>query len=158
MTEATAHIRRLFLDPKNTYSDVEAAEILSVEPLDLKRRMESGAIEGVRTCCGMTVSRKRKPSPNSSASPTSTYASAASRSSPWNALRNAPTSPSTPSSLASCATLSPPNRISSARTFKASPSRFAGRTRSSINDREEGHAVSDRRLVLLQRSPSSIRF
>jgi hypothetical protein len=58
MTEAVAHIRRLFLDPQDTYSDAEAAEILGMEPLDLKRRMESGEIEAVRTCCGMTVSRK----------------------------------------------------------------------------------------------------
>jgi hypothetical protein len=58
MTEAAEHIRRLFLDPKDTYSDVEAAEILGMEPLDLKRRMESGEVEGVRTCRCMTVSRK----------------------------------------------------------------------------------------------------
>jgi hypothetical protein len=57
MTDAAAHIRRLFLDPKDTYSDAEAAEILGMELLDLKRRMESGEIEGIRTCCGMTVSR-----------------------------------------------------------------------------------------------------
>jgi hypothetical protein len=58
MTEAAANIRRLFLDPKDTYSDVEAAEILAIKPLDLKKRMETGELEGVRTCCGMTVSRK----------------------------------------------------------------------------------------------------
>src|SRR3954454_15247761 len=58
MTEAAANIRRLFLEPKDTYSDAEAAEILGIEPLDLKRRMESGEVEGVRTCCGMTISRK----------------------------------------------------------------------------------------------------
>ena len=58
MTEADANIRRLFLDPKDTYSDVEAAEILGMELLDLKRRIESGELEGVRTCCGMKVSRK----------------------------------------------------------------------------------------------------
>jgi hypothetical protein len=58
MTEAAANIRRLFLDPKDTYSDAEAAEILGIEPLDLKKRMESGELEGVRTCCGMTVSRE----------------------------------------------------------------------------------------------------
>jgi hypothetical protein len=58
MTEAAAHIRRLFLDPQDTYSDAEAAEILGMAPLDLRRRMEAGDIEGVQTCCGMTVSRK----------------------------------------------------------------------------------------------------
>jgi hypothetical protein len=58
MTETAAHIRRLFLDPKDTYSDAEAAEILGMEPLDLKSRMESGEVEGGRNCCGMTVSRK----------------------------------------------------------------------------------------------------
>lgn len=57
MTDATAHIRRIFLDPKDVYSDAEAAEMLGMELLDLKRRMESGEIEGVRTCCGVTVSR-----------------------------------------------------------------------------------------------------
>jgi hypothetical protein len=58
MTEAAAHIRRLFLEPKDTYSAAEAAEILGIELLDLKARMESGEVEGVRNCCGMTVSRK----------------------------------------------------------------------------------------------------
>jgi hypothetical protein len=58
MTEAAAHIRRLFLDPKDTYSDAEAAEILGIELLDLKRLMESGEVEGVRTCRGTNVPRK----------------------------------------------------------------------------------------------------
>jgi hypothetical protein len=58
MTEAAPNIRRLFIDPKDTYSEAEAAEILGIKPLDLKKRMESGEVEGVRTCCGMTVSCK----------------------------------------------------------------------------------------------------
>jgi hypothetical protein len=58
MTEAAAHIRRLFLEPKDTYSDAEAAGILGMELLDLKERIESGEVEAVRNCCGMTVSRK----------------------------------------------------------------------------------------------------
>jgi hypothetical protein len=58
MTDAAAHIRRIFLDPKDVYSDADAAEMLGMELLDLNRRMESGEIEGVRTCCGMTVSRE----------------------------------------------------------------------------------------------------
>jgi hypothetical protein len=58
MTEAATHIRRLFLEPKDTYSDVEAAEILGMEPLDLTKRIESGELEGGRTCRCMTVSRK----------------------------------------------------------------------------------------------------
>jgi len=58
MTDAAAHIRRLFLEPKDTYPDAEAAEILGMELLDLKSRMESGEVEGVRNCSGMTVSRK----------------------------------------------------------------------------------------------------
>jgi hypothetical protein len=58
MTEAAAHIRRLFLDSKDTYSTAEAAAILGIEPLDLKNLMESGELEGVRTCCGMKLSRK----------------------------------------------------------------------------------------------------
>lgn len=58
MTEAAAHIRRLFLDPKDTYSDAEAAEIFGMALLDLTGRIESGEVEGTRTCGGMTVSRK----------------------------------------------------------------------------------------------------
>jgi hypothetical protein len=58
MTEAAANIRRLFLDPKDTYSDAEAAEILGIKPLELKERMKSGEVEGVQTCCGITVPRK----------------------------------------------------------------------------------------------------
>jgi hypothetical protein len=58
VTETAAHIRHLFLDSKDTYSDGEAAEILDIKPQELKERMESGELEGVRTCCGMTVSRK----------------------------------------------------------------------------------------------------
>jgi hypothetical protein len=57
MTEAAAQIRRLFLEPKDTYSAAEAAAILGMEPLDLKNLMESGELEGVRTCCGMKVRR-----------------------------------------------------------------------------------------------------
>ena len=58
MTEAAAHIRRLFLDPKDTYTAAEAAEILGMELSDLTRLMESGELEGIRTCCGMKLPRK----------------------------------------------------------------------------------------------------
>jgi hypothetical protein len=58
MSEPAANIRRLFLDPKDTYSDAEAAEILGIELLGLKRRIESGEVEGVRTCRGTTVPRQ----------------------------------------------------------------------------------------------------
>jgi len=58
MTKTVAHIRHLFLDPKDTYTQAEAAEILGMEPLELMNLMESGELEGVRNCCGMTVSRK----------------------------------------------------------------------------------------------------
>jgi hypothetical protein len=58
MTEAAAHIRRLFLDPKDTYSAAEAAEILGIQPQDLKNLMESGELEGIRTCCGLKLPRK----------------------------------------------------------------------------------------------------
>jgi hypothetical protein len=58
MTEAAANIRRLFLDPKDTYSAAEAVEILGMEPLALKNLMESGEVEAGRNCCGITVSRK----------------------------------------------------------------------------------------------------
>jgi hypothetical protein len=58
VTETAAHIRHLFLDPKDTYTAAEAAEILGIKSLELKERMESGEVEGVRTCCGVTVPRK----------------------------------------------------------------------------------------------------
>jgi len=58
MTETAAHIRHLFLDPKDTYTAAEAADILGVPPLELITLMESGELEGVRTCCGMKVSHK----------------------------------------------------------------------------------------------------
>jgi len=58
MTETVTHIRHLFLDPKDTYTAAEAADILGIKPLQLKERMESGEVEGVRTCCGMTVAGK----------------------------------------------------------------------------------------------------
>jgi hypothetical protein len=58
VTETAAHIRHLFLDPKDTYTVGEAAEILGIKPLELKEHMESGEVEGVRTCCGLTVPRK----------------------------------------------------------------------------------------------------
>jgi hypothetical protein len=58
MTEAAANIRHLFLDPKDTYSEAEAAEILAIKSLELKKRMESGELEGLQTCCGLTVPRK----------------------------------------------------------------------------------------------------
>jgi hypothetical protein len=56
MTEAAAHIRKLFLETKKTYTSAEAAVILGMELPDLVRRIESGEVEGVRTCCGMTIS------------------------------------------------------------------------------------------------------
>jgi hypothetical protein len=58
MTETVTHIRHLFLDPKDTYTAAEAADILGLEPLDLKKRIESGEVEGLRNCCGVTVPRK----------------------------------------------------------------------------------------------------
>src|SRR3954447_1853654 len=149
MTEAAAHIRRLFLDPKDTYSDVEAAEILGMEPLDLKRRIESGEVEGVRTCRCMTVSRKEliafalnfrpqnaiekalgddlaKALPNSSALPQSKSTSHASKSWRCNDSRSATASPSTPSSGSNYSTSSPRSRISWRLRSRASPPLFAG--------------------------------
>lgn len=58
MTKTVAHIRHLFLDPKDTYPAAEAAEILGMELPGLTTLMESGELEGVRTCCGMKMSRK----------------------------------------------------------------------------------------------------
>jgi len=58
MSEATANIRRIFLDPKDTYSNAEAAELLGMPLPDLATLIESGELEGVRTCRGMTLSRK----------------------------------------------------------------------------------------------------
>ena len=56
MTEAATHIRKLFLEAKKTYTPAEAAAILGMELPDLTRRIKSGEVEGVRTCCGMTIS------------------------------------------------------------------------------------------------------
>lgn len=56
MTGTATHIRHLFLEPKDTYTSTEAAAILGMELPDLTRRIESGEVEGVRTCCGMTIS------------------------------------------------------------------------------------------------------
>lgn len=56
MTEAAAYIRRLFLEPKETYSVTEAAEILSMPLEDVRGWMEVGELEGVRTCRGVVLS------------------------------------------------------------------------------------------------------
>jgi hypothetical protein len=152
MTEAAAHIRRLFLDPKDTYSADEAAGILGIEPRDLKNLMESGELEGVRTCCGMKLSRKELISFAMDYWPQEAIEEAlgddlakgipkllrltdlhvripASRSSPWNASQNATASPSTPSSPGSCAISSPPNRISLRRRSPTSRLHCVSRNR-----------------------------
>jgi hypothetical protein len=56
MTEAAAHIRRLFLDPKDTYSPAEAAEIMAMPLEDVRGWMDVGELEGVRTCRGVELS------------------------------------------------------------------------------------------------------
>jgi hypothetical protein len=147
MTEAATHIRRLFLDPKDTYPDVEAAEILGMEFVDLKNRIESGELEGVRNCCGMTVSRKELISFAMDFWPQAAIEQALGDDLPnaipkllrladlhvriprfeivaLECLAERTASPSMPYSRANCSTLCPQNRISSPRRSPASPPRF----------------------------------
>jgi hypothetical protein len=56
MTDAATHIRRLFLEPKVTYSVRDAAEILCMPLLDVLGWMEVGELEGVDTPHGVKLS------------------------------------------------------------------------------------------------------
>jgi hypothetical protein len=56
MTDAASHIRRLFLEPKDTYSIRAAAEILCVHMPDVLGWMEVGELEGVDTPDGLMLS------------------------------------------------------------------------------------------------------
>jgi hypothetical protein len=56
MTDAATHIRRLFLEPKDTYSIRDAAEILSMPLRDVLGWMEVGELEGVDTPHGLILS------------------------------------------------------------------------------------------------------
>jgi len=56
MTDAATHIRRLFLDPKDTYDVAEAAEILAMPLDDVRGWMEVGELEGVDTIDGVKLS------------------------------------------------------------------------------------------------------
>jgi hypothetical protein len=56
MTEAATHIRRLFLQPKETYSVTEAAEILRMPFGDVAGWMQVGELEGVDTPAGVMLS------------------------------------------------------------------------------------------------------
>jgi hypothetical protein len=55
MTDAATHIRRLFLEPKNTYSATEAAEILNMPLRDVRGWMDAGELEAFRTCAGLVL-------------------------------------------------------------------------------------------------------
>jgi hypothetical protein len=56
MTDAVTHIRRLFLEPKDTYAIPEAAVILGMELDDVRGWMEVGELEGVLTREGLMLS------------------------------------------------------------------------------------------------------
>jgi len=56
MTDAATHIRRLFLEPKDTYDVPEAAEILAMPLDDVHGWMEVGELEGVDTIDGVKLS------------------------------------------------------------------------------------------------------
>jgi hypothetical protein len=56
MTDAAAHIRRLFLEPKESYSVRDAAEILGMPLPDVLGWMEVGELEGVDTPHGVMLS------------------------------------------------------------------------------------------------------
>jgi hypothetical protein len=55
MTDAVAHIQRLFLQPKDTYSVTEAAEILEMPVNDVRGWMDVGELEGVHMCAGLML-------------------------------------------------------------------------------------------------------
>jgi hypothetical protein len=55
MTDAVTHIRILFLEPKDTYSVAEAAEVLDMPANDVRGWMDVGELEGVRTCVGLLL-------------------------------------------------------------------------------------------------------
>lgn len=56
MTNAATHIRRLFLEPKETYTVHEAAAILNMPLDDVRGWMEVGELEGVETPQGVMLS------------------------------------------------------------------------------------------------------
>jgi len=56
MTDAVTHIRRLFLEPRETYSVRDAAEILCMPLTDVLGWMEVGELEGVDTPHGVMLS------------------------------------------------------------------------------------------------------
>src|SRR5258706_6529229 len=56
MTDAATHIRRLFLEPKETYSVCDSAEILCMPLPDVLGWMEVGELEGVDTPHGLMLS------------------------------------------------------------------------------------------------------
>ena len=56
MTDAATHIRRLFLEPKESYSVRDAAEILCMPLPDVLGWMEVGELEGVDTPHGVMLS------------------------------------------------------------------------------------------------------
>jgi hypothetical protein len=56
MTDAATHIRRLFLEPKESYSVHDAAEILGMPLPDVLGWMEVGELEGMDTRHGLMLS------------------------------------------------------------------------------------------------------
>ena len=58
MTDAATHIRRLFLEPKDTYSIRDAAAILCMPQPDVLGWMEVGELEGVDTPYGASLAAR----------------------------------------------------------------------------------------------------
>ena len=55
MTDPMTHIRQLFLQPKDTYSVPEAAEILDMPLHEVRGWMDVGELEGIRKCAGLVL-------------------------------------------------------------------------------------------------------
>ncbi|HEX3067265.1 MAG TPA: hypothetical protein VHX14_01730 [Thermoanaerobaculia bacterium] len=55
MTDPMTHIRQLFLQPKDTYSVPEAAEILDMPLHEVRGWMDVGELESIRKCAGLVL-------------------------------------------------------------------------------------------------------
>jgi len=153
MTDAATHIRRLFLEPKETYCIRDAAEILCMPLRDVLGWMEVGELEGVDTPQGVRLSWGEVASFGMGFQPQEAIESALGTdladaipgahppgrpgsahppprgSWPWNASPAATASRSMPSSRESCWMSYPRTRSTLPRRFRTSQPRFGGRSR-----------------------------
>jgi hypothetical protein len=153
MTDAATHIRRLFLEPKDTYCVRDAAEILCMPLLDVLGWMEVGELEGMDTPHGLMLSWGELASfamgfwsQESIEEALGADLAGAIRELlrladlevriprleilALERLAGSDASPSTPSSPASCWMSSTPTRSTWPRRSRASPPRSGGRSRS----------------------------